>query len=158
LLRGHVGHVGPLATARALAKAARCPGRDGPEQLMLSGPPAYRRAFPGESCQLRAVRQWVASLLPDCPARADVICVTTELAANAVLHTASGRDGHFEVGISWLDSAVRVTVSDSGSPKGPRRAGCLMAETGRGLLIVQALALKTGVTGDRTGAPEPGLA
>ncbi len=118
---------------------------------MLSGPPTCRRAFPGESCQLRAVRQWVASLLPDCPARDDVICVATELAANAVLHTASGRGGHFEVGIAWLDSAVRVTVADSGSPEGPRRAGALMAEAGRGLLIVQALALTTGFTGDTDG-------
>jgi hypothetical protein len=85
-----------------------------------------------------AVRRWEASLLPDCPARDDVICVATELAANAVLHTASGRGGHFDVGIWRLDSAVRVTVSDRGSPQGPRRAGCLMAEAGRGLIIVQA--------------------
>ncbi|MDQ2875879.1 MAG: ATP-binding protein [Actinomycetota bacterium] len=97
------------------------------------------------------MRQWVASLLPDCPARDDVICIAAELAANAVLHTASGLGGHFEVGISWLDSAVRVTVFDNGSPEGPRRAGRLMTETGRGLLIVQALALKTGVTGDARG-------
>jgi hypothetical protein len=93
----------------------------------------------------------VASLLPDCPARDDVICVAAELAANAILHTASGWDGHFEVGISWLDSAVRVTVSDSGSPTGPRHAGCLMAEAGRGLLIVNTLASKTGLTGDAHG-------
>lgn len=37
----------------------------------------------------------LASVLPECPARDDVISVATELASNAILHTASGNRGWF---------------------------------------------------------------
>src|SRR6266699_500533 len=40
--------------------------------------------FPGEVCQLRAVRRWLESLLPVCPPRDDVMCVATELGTNAI--------------------------------------------------------------------------
>ena len=31
----------------------------------------WRRAFPGEERQLSLLRRWIASLLPECPARDD---------------------------------------------------------------------------------------
>ena len=72
----------------------------------------WRRVFPGEGRQLAALRQWLASLLPECPARDDVICVATELGTNAVQHTASGGGGWFAVEVSWHGPAVRGAVAD----------------------------------------------
>jgi len=40
--------------------------------------------FPGEERQLAVLRRWLATLLPACPARDDVILVATELASNAI--------------------------------------------------------------------------
>ena len=50
----------------------------------------WRELFPGEQCQLSAVRRWVESLLPQCPARDDVMCVATELGTNAAIRRQGG--------------------------------------------------------------------
>src|SRR5439155_4206697 len=63
--------------------------------------PRWRRAFEGEERQLGVMRRWLASVLPACPARDDVISVATELASNALRHTASGNGGLFAVEITW---------------------------------------------------------
>src|SRR5580704_13385607 len=43
---------------------------------------AWRRDFPGDPGQVREVRQWIASRLPDCPERDDVLLVASEIASN----------------------------------------------------------------------------
>jgi hypothetical protein len=43
------------------------------------------RVFPGQEAQLRLLRRWLETLLPDCPARDDVSCIATELGTNAIL-------------------------------------------------------------------------
>jgi anti-sigma regulatory factor (Ser/Thr protein kinase) len=113
----------------------------------------WRRVFPGEESQLRALRRWLASLLPDCPARDDVASVATELCSNAIRHTASGQDGSFAVEIIWLDrpAGVRLAVADGGAPAGPRMIDDPMAENGRGLMLVHGLSARTGVAGDEHG-------
>src|SRR5258708_1815484 len=80
----------------------------------------WRQVFPGEERELAAMRRWLESLLPNCPARDDVTLVATELATNAIRHTASGHGGWFAVDITWHQPAVRVAVTDRGSPSGPR--------------------------------------
>ena len=130
----------------------------------------WRRAFPGEARQLSALRRWLESLLPPCPARDDVVLVATELGTNAVRHTASGRGGSFAVEITWHQEAVRVAVADGGSPTSPRVIDDPAAESGRGLRLVQDLSVRTGACGDQRGrlvwadipwaapgATEPGL-
>lgn len=107
------------------------------------------RVFPGKDRQLGLVRHWLASLLPDCPAREDVASVATELGSNAVRHTASGQGGCFAVEIAWHQSVVRVSVTDGGSPSVPQLVDDPSGEHGRGLLVVQALSTRTGVCGDR---------
>lgn len=110
------------------------------------------RVFPGEEQQLRVVRQRLASLLPEGPARRDVLCVATELGANAVRHTASGLPGgSFAVEIIQNQVAARLTVTDQGAPHGPRLIDEPDAEHGRGLLLVAGLASRTGVAGDHRG-------
>jgi anti-sigma regulatory factor (Ser/Thr protein kinase) len=107
----------------------------------------WRRVFRGEGRQLGVLRQWLASLLPPGPARDDLVLVATELASNALCHTASGQDGWFAVEVTLCQSAVRIGVTDSGGPARPRVIDDPAAERGRGLLLVGALAVRTGVSG-----------
>ncbi len=111
----------------------------------------WRRVFPGEERQLGEVRRWLASLLPDCPARHDVASVATELGANAVRHTATGRGGWFAVEVTWHRPVVRVAVADCGAPGGPRMIDEPAGEHGRGLLVVHGLSVRSGVCGDHRG-------
>jgi hypothetical protein len=143
----------PVQARRAGATSGGKPGRG-----RSSHPPAapggaarWRRVFPGEECQLAVLRRWLASLLPDGPARDDLVLVATELASNAICHTASGRGGRFIVEITVCPSAVRVAVTDAGGPARPRVIEDPTAERGRGLLLVRNLSLRTGSCGDHRG-------
>jgi hypothetical protein len=49
----------------------------------------WRRVFPGEDRQLSVLRRWLAALLSDGPLRDDVTAIASELAGNAIVHTAS---------------------------------------------------------------------
>jgi len=111
----------------------------------------WRRVFPGEARELAALRRWLAVLLPECPARDDVMCVATELGSNALRHTASGRGGQFAVEIAWHASVAHVAVFDGGAPSGPRAVDDPLQEYGRGLLLVRELSLRYGVCGDQRG-------
>ena len=104
----------------------------------------WRRVFPGEGRQLGVLRQWLASLLPDGPARDDLVLVATELASNAICHTGSGQGGWFAVEVTMCRSAVRIGVADGGGAGRPRVIEEPAAERGRGLLLVRALSLRTG--------------
>ena len=111
----------------------------------------WRRVFPGEARQLSLMRRWLESLLPDCPARDDVLCIATELGTNAIRHTASGRGGLFALEVIRQRSAVRVAVEDGGSAGAPQVIDDPAGEQGRGLLVVQSLAAGFGVLGDHRG-------
>jgi len=111
----------------------------------------WRRVFQGEEQQLAALRRWLELLLPDCPARDDVAIVATELGTNAIRHTASGRGGWFAVDITWHQPAVRVAVTDCGSPGRPQVIDDPDGERGRGLQVVKGLSTRTGACGDHRG-------
>jgi hypothetical protein len=85
------------------------------------------------------------------PARDNVLSAATELASNALRHTASGRGGWFAVEITRYPSVVRVAVADQGGPAEPQVIENLSAEHGRGLLLVRGLSMRAGVTGDQRG-------
>jgi hypothetical protein len=72
-------------------------------------------------------------------------CVT-ELCANAIAHTASGRGGVFTVQVDCpRDGVARVAVTDDGGASVPAVGpGDLMAEGGRGLAMVAACASRWG--------------
>jgi hypothetical protein len=137
-------------------------GADGADE---AGPPRpWRQLFRGEKHELQRLRRWLAGLLPDRPARDDLLSVTVELATNAIQHTASGQGGWFTVEVAWHGPAVRVAVADGGAAAGPRLNEDPMSDCGRGLVIVHALSVCTGVSGDQRGrtvwaeipwAPEP---
>jgi serine/threonine-protein kinase RsbW len=111
----------------------------------------WRQVFDGDEAQVREVRQWLTRLLPECPSRDDVVLVASELSGNAIAHTASGRGGLFAVEVTWQGATVRVSVADAGAPSVPRLIDDPMADGGRGLLIVQNLCSRTGVSGDHRG-------
>ena len=90
------------------------------------------------------LRRWLAPLLPPGQARDDLVLVATELASNAICHTASGRGGWFAVEVTLCRSLVRIGVTDNGGAGQPRVIEDPAAERGRGLLLVRALALRTG--------------
>ena len=77
--------------------------------------------------------------------------VAVELGTNAVRHTASGRGGRFVVEITWCRQMTRVAVYDDGSQGSPRVTEDLLCEDGRGLLMVNALAVRMGVGGNERG-------
>ncbi len=111
----------------------------------------WLRVFPGEESQLGLLRRWLALLFPPCPARDDVTTIASELSANALRHTASGRGGLFSVEVTWYGPVVRVTVADGGAATGPRVIDDPVAEHGRGLLVVRELSVHMGVCGDGRG-------
>jgi serine/threonine-protein kinase RsbW len=118
------------------------------------------KVFPGQEDQIPCVRTFVSQLLADHPDRADIVMCAAELAANAVRHTASGRDGFFATEVSWTGLTVRVAVADGGAdtrpplgpdtrpPLGPDRSGP-GADSGLGRLA--QLASRCGTEGDRRG-------
>jgi anti-sigma regulatory factor (Ser/Thr protein kinase) len=94
----------------------------------------------GEAAQVRAARRFVAELLgDDWPDVDAAVLLTSELAANAVLHSASGRPGgKFTVRATMQPrDYLWVEVEDEGGPwtqtPGDREAG-------HGLDIVRAIA------------------
>lgn len=110
------------------------------------------RVFLGLPSQIRAVRSFVSGALQDSPAAADVVLLASELAANAVVHTASGKGGTFTVLIRPGDSTILVEVHDGGSDTIPAaRPSTGRAESGRGLAMIDSLAARWGHLGGRDG-------
>jgi serine/threonine-protein kinase RsbW len=122
--------------------------------------------FRGEASELQRLRQWLTWLLPDRPARDDLLSVAVELGTNAIQHTASGHGGWFMVEMVCPGPAraadrhgpggpdgpvVRVAVTDGGAESGPCLNEDPLSDCGRGLVIVHALSVRTGVSGDQRG-------
>ena len=74
--------------------------------------------YPGRPDQVRDARRAVARHLAGCPALDDAVRITSELASNAVLHSAS-RGEFFTVRAEWHADYVWVEAEDLGGPGGP---------------------------------------
>jgi two-component sensor histidine kinase len=106
--------------------------------------PAAEITLPGTPASVPAARRLVKDVLPGCPRADDLLLAVSELASNAVTHSAS-RSGIFTVRLSTAGHWARLEVTDDGPAPGPPSPG-----NGWGLQIV------AGVT-DRCGATiEPG--
>ncbi|SEF46305.1 Histidine kinase-like ATPase domain-containing protein [Thermomonospora echinospora] len=109
---------------------------------------AHRRTFRGERAELAAVHRFAREALPPgCPVLADFLLLLDEVAANAVLHSDSGRPGGaFEVVIRHRAGVVRAEVHDAGPrrPPGTPLPPAWSQEAGRGLLLVSMLAREWG--------------
>ncbi len=127
----------------------------------------WQRLFRGQESELRQLRRWLIALLPDRPARDDLISVAVELGTNAIQHTSSGQGGWFTVEVTRRGAVARIDVTDEGAATGPEITDDPMSDCGRGLIIVRALSESCGFRGDARGrtvwaevawAPEPVLA
>ena len=111
-----------------------------------------RRAFSGCRDQVARARQFVAGELAGCPVADEAILCVSELATNALMHTASGDGGKFEVIVQRWASLARVSVCDQGSTGTPTaRPLDLESESGRGLGLVAMIADDWGQSGDGEG-------
>ncbi len=102
----------------------------------------------GARTSVRRARQFTQDLLGrDHPAVDDVVLVVSELVTNSVVHSCSSRQGTVTLTISNADGAIRVEVTDEGSPaSAPYIRDEPGAESGRGLRIVSMLSKEWGVT------------
>lgn len=122
-----------------------------------TAPECCRRSYPGRPDQVAGVRAFLAEMFADCPAAEDVILMADELASNAVQHSNSRAPGG-TFGLRVLvrrGESVRVEVADAGGrwarPGFADRAADGSTLGGRGLRIVEVLAVAWGVKGDETG-------
>jgi anti-sigma regulatory factor (Ser/Thr protein kinase) len=114
----------------------------------------WARTFRGLPASVPEARRFVAGLLAGCPAREVLTTCVSELATNAIVHTASGQGGVFTVEVDLPRPGVaRVAVTDEGGPSLPSPGRLapiadrgLMAEGGRGLALVAAYTSRWGYT------------
>ncbi|MGW2297637.1 ATP-binding protein [Streptomyces violaceorubidus] len=98
---------------------------------------------PGFPEEVSRARRWTRDILRGSPLAEDAELIVSELSANAILHTASGRDrGSFHLALAVSAQVVALSVTDEGgtgsAPKVEHQDQ--EAEHGRGLGMVSALA------------------
>jgi serine/threonine-protein kinase RsbW len=100
--------------------------------------PPKHRAFPGRPNQIARARDFTRRVLGPCPVLDEAILLVSELATNAVEHTATGDAGNFHVTIHQGDSSLLIAVTDDGSDNVPVPAhpSDTRTETGRGLELM----------------------
>jgi len=111
-----------------------------------------RRAFPGRADQIARARDFTRRAIEPCPVLDEAVLLVSELATNALEHTATGNGGRFQVTVCRADTSLVIGVSDNGSNKTPQ-PGLLdpQSENGRGLGLVELIADRWGHCGGRTG-------
>jgi anti-sigma regulatory factor (Ser/Thr protein kinase) len=75
----------------------------------------YQRTFHGRADQVARVRREIAADLGGCPAADDAVLIASELAANAVTHSASAGE-FFTIRCESSTGYVRVECEDLGGP------------------------------------------
>jgi serine/threonine-protein kinase RsbW len=118
----------------------------------------FRRRFRHEPASVRRARHDLLTWLAACgvPPGTGVdaaAVVVSELVANAVLHASPMSDGTFEVAWRRVGHALHVEVTDAGNDAGAPRLVEVELESpgGRGLVIVDSLALEWGVCPNAAG-------
>ncbi|WP_433183929.1 ATP-binding protein [Actinoallomurus sp. CA-150999] len=107
-------------------------------------------ALPGTERSVAAGRGFVRDALGSHHPALDVVGLSvSELATNAIRHTPSGAGGRFTIRLATADRRIRAEVVNDGVIDGePHRRSepGIDAEHGRGLLLIDALADRWGVT------------
>lgn len=104
-------------------------------------PHLFEQTYPAELASATRARRAVVDVLPDDRLADDVQLVVSELAANAVLHAASG----FRITVDADGSRLRISVCDRGGAAPVRQDLDPHATRGRGMIIVEAIAEDWGV-------------
>ncbi|MEU3784635.1 ATP-binding protein [Streptomyces sp900129855] len=119
-----------------------------------SSPRVWGLSCPGFPEEVSRARRWTRDVLRGSPLAEDVELIVSELSANAILHTASGREsGVFYLAVAVSARVVAVSVTDDGgtgtAPKIEHQDQD--AEHGRGLGMVSAIAHRVVVHGNEAG-------
>jgi anti-sigma regulatory factor (Ser/Thr protein kinase) len=116
-------------------------------------PEAMIRVFGGRDNQVACARAFVRTALGPVSVVDEAVLLVSELCTNALLHTASGYDGTFEVAVYLGPLSVRIEVRDGGAAQAPsvRQPVGTFAEYGRGLDLVELLSDRWGYSGDSNG-------
>jgi anti-sigma regulatory factor (Ser/Thr protein kinase) len=141
------------ANVTEMIGAQRGPGLQPPE---LRNVPVMtrprRRVFPGRPEQVAHARRFVTRTLDGCPAVEEAVLCVSELATNALAHTASGIGGAFEVIVCRGQASALIAVYDDGSASPPAVRGLeTTSEDGRGLGVVALIASRWGHFGGESG-------
>jgi anti-sigma regulatory factor (Ser/Thr protein kinase) len=109
-----------------------------------------RRTFPGRADQIAHARDFTRRALGPCPVLDEAVLLVSELATNALEHTATSNAGSFHVTICLSETSVLVAVTDDGSDETPLpRPVDALAEDGRGLGLVDSVADRWGQRGNQ---------
>jgi anti-sigma regulatory factor (Ser/Thr protein kinase) len=126
------------------------------------------RAFPGRPEQIAYARDFTRRVLGPSPVLDEAVLLVSELATNAIEHTATADQGSFQVTIYQGESSLLIAVTDDGSDNVPTpgHQADTLAEAGRGLELVELIADCWDYCGDDHGRtvwfelswkqPEPG--
>ncbi|WP_194917593.1 ATP-binding protein [Catenulispora rubra] len=114
--------------------------------------PYYSITLPASRECVHEARVWTQHMLGESRGADDVVLVASELATNAIRHTASGLPGGtFTLHLAVFTDRWRVRVDDAGGATEPqvRSVDDCEDEAGRGLAMVAGLSSTWGVLGDR---------
>ncbi len=133
----------------ATAASGQAPAVEQPSHPPATQATRYQRTFPGRSDQVSQVRCDLARHLSGCPATDDAVLIASELAANAILHSASAGE-FFTIRCQASPGSVRIEAEDLGGPWSPPPRD---RSRPHGLDIIAALTGpgNWGTTGDSTG-------
>ena len=121
-----------------------------PKAAALSPIALREQVLPAHADQVQVARAFISAILTACPAAGDALLCVSELATNAVLHSASRNPGgSFTVRAAIFDHHVRIEVEDNGGTWDDRSHRDSRAH---GLDIVRELAADCG----RDGGPLTG--
>ncbi|MEV5411275.1 ATP-binding protein [Thermopolyspora sp. NPDC052614] len=113
----------------------------------------WRKIFPGTTEHVADARRLAGLFLNDTPHADDAAWIVGELAANAVLHSASGAPGgHYVLELLRTPRLARLLVCDLGGGSRPTFTQAITAppalpEGGYGLRTILRLAIHAGVRG-----------
>jgi anti-sigma regulatory factor (Ser/Thr protein kinase)/DNA-binding XRE family transcriptional regulator len=111
------------------------------------------RTFPARADQVGRARGFLRPMLAGCPVADEILLICSELASNAVQHSASARPGgQFTVRAEVRDRDYAwVEVEDEGGRWAAGNSGRRPDERGRGLVLVDKVAAYWDIRGDDTG-------
>lgn len=107
--------------------------------VVAISPLTVTATLPGTPASVPVARRLMREALPDCPRTGDLMLTVTELATNAITHSASGQGGSLVVRLRTETRWARVEITDEGPAK-----SVAPVSNGWGLEIVAGITDKAG--------------